>query len=411
MFFLERPPRYLLFTAWLCCACVALAEEMPLSVLDARADVSADASPQSIAEAELDALYLSGFNALLHGELAQARQAFRSLLERSDASGHYHLVAEEYLKYIAALQLPEEEARRAKELEGRVRNLAATTASQKPETLDTPQQGPLNDGKISLLVYNTLAGLFTGIYADILFELEGRAVVVPPALMTAAGFLLTQRAYAHTPMPSGNSLFLRSVSIWGGLNGFLLSTERLNEPKDSLGVTVFGGLAPLLASSWALRNKVVHDGFVAAVNSGGMWLGASGFLLNYIAKSPLESQDATIIGADVGIAAATLLWQRFPISRANAALLDVGALMGGLAVPAVLYVSIGKEPGPRFYTSAMLVGGWAGLAASYVLQEPLLRKMPAFEKFAQGELPMPMLTAAPNAKGGVDPVLSLVGRF
>ena len=168
-----------------------------------------------------------------------------------------------------------------------------------------------------------------------------------------------------------------------------------------------GGLWSTLVGGWtgqalgvlsaAHANRTA--GQVSLMNAGGVWLGAEALLvikaLGVREGYALWGTVAADAGLLTGYALATYTASGRRMSRARARWLDLGALAGGLAAPAALFMVWGPEDIERaWYLSAIAVGVPVGLGVAWHLTRDMDAGAPAATAGDAAPLMLPLVSGA-----------------
>lgn len=228
-------------------------------------------------------------------------------------------------------------------------------------------------GRARLVVGATGYGLWAGIAADVLLEIEdARASVVPPLVGVGLGLGASLLATSEGEITAGQAWTVITGLDYGTYSGLLLAgAAEWDESRQVVGVALGSGLlggALGAAAASALRPTA---GDAEVVRSGGLWGFASAGLLA-VAIAPDEEPSLLgmmLAGMDGGLLAGALLADRYAVSRSRMLLGDVGALAGGVAGlgAGILAVGSPSESERRAIAVTSLVGLHLGLGLSLFL--------------------------------------------
>jgi hypothetical protein len=276
-------------------------------------------------------------------------------------------------------------------------------AMPKPsEATDVGNSTPSVDrsGRARLVVGATAYGLWVGIAADVLLEVDdARASVVAPLLGVGAGLGLSLLATAEGEVTKGQAWTVITGLDYGTYSGLLLAgaIEATDEAKDVVGVALTTGLVGGGIGTIAATSFRPTAGDAEVVRSGGLWGFSSAALLALIVQP--EDEQTTLgmmlAGMDAGLLTGAVLASESSVSRDRMLLGDAGALAGAVAGVGlgVLVVDTPSEGEGRAVALSTLVGLYAGLGLSLYLT----RDMPdetsaeATQARADGHEPPPAL--------------------
>lgn len=222
-------------------------------------------------------------------------------------------------------------------------------------------------GRTQMLAYSTIAG------ASVLAgSLAGSSTSV--ATIGAIGGLAIGGVAGYVAIPEDVSLGTSSATITGSIGGGSIGTllalaiagEDGNEyigPSLAIG-TALGGAAGFYAGT----TINLSAGDAALVNTGMVWGGVYGGLFAAVFDNP-ETIDYSLTAGGVGLGLITsgLLVRSFSISRAHAALIDLGGV-GGLVLSAGVRSLIDQEDASsERQANFALAGATIGLAGAALL--------------------------------------------
>jgi hypothetical protein len=270
-------------------------------------------------------------------------------------------------------------------------------------------------GRKQFLIYGLVAGGFTGGSLAGAQE-NGFYTLVAVGGGAAAGFA---GAYFGTPdnLSLGtSSLTITSSAVGGGFGAGVASmfTNDGNTASPVIGIGVVAGGA---AGYYFGERFHVTPGDAAVINSGAIWGSLTGALLavsfvsgNVTSSTKLSDNDRRVAGGIVmtGLAMGTtggVLLQRYvTVSRAHAALVDTGGIVGIVAALAGLqiYNRVSGADTSDERTSNVALGG---MAAGLVIGGVLTRHMDEQINLT------PTLGTAATAGGGTTTTLGVGGSF
>ena len=227
----------------------------------------------------------------------------------------------------------------------------------------------MQEGRGRLVFWSSLYGIWLGIAADVLFDINGsRSVILPPLLGMGAGLGLSLALTADVPISAGQAWTIITGLDYGSFNGALWAGSFDLSSKGVVGTTVAFGLAAASAGVLIADAKNPTPGDIELVRSGLLWGTVGGFLAlaAFSPDSGLSQTSAlrgTALMMDVGFIAGMGLAANFDLSRNRVLIIDAGALGGtmtGLGI-AWLMLSTTSDSGHVLAGSALagLIGGIA----------------------------------------------------
>jgi hypothetical protein len=236
-----------------------------------------------------------------------------------------------------------------------------------------PEEGVDRSGRARLVVGATGYGLWSGIAADVLLEIDdARTSVVPPLVGVGVGLGASLLATSEGEITRGQAWTVITGLDYGTYSGFLLAgAAEWDEAKQIVGVALGSGLLGGAIGSGVAHYLRPTAGDAEVVRSGGLWGFASAGLLAAAIDPDDEQQLLGIMlaGMDGGLLTGALLADRYAISRSRMLLGDTGALAGGVAGLGVGILAVGGPTGDegRVVAIASLIGLHAGLGLSLYL--------------------------------------------
>ena len=241
--------------------------------------------------------------------------------------------------------------------------------------------GPSRAGRAEALITATTFGFYQGLAGtgllydydvlkdeeDILFTGAGLTLVSTVGTYFGAA-AVTDRFGVNEAQAS---MFSASV-FWAVLNGASGAVVTDSGLSGALWSTLVGGWTGQALGVLSAAHADRTAGQVSLMNSGGVWLGAEALLLMKAVGVregyALWGTVAADAGLLTGYALATYTASGRRMSRTRARWLDLGALAGGLAAPAALFMVWGPEDNERaWYLSAIAVGVPVGLGVAWQL--------------------------------------------
>jgi hypothetical protein len=231
-------------------------------------------------------------------------------------------------------------------------------------------------GRRQLLGYATVGGgAAVGLVAGA--TENGGIVLGGIGVGLAAGFFGTYFATPKDIALGTSSLTITSSLIGGTLAG---STAVLVTPHERAWAPAIGGglLAGAAVGYYAGRGFRVRPGDAAVINSGALWGTATGTLFYRSFKADRQIGAGLVLsGLGMGTVGGVLITRLFNVSRARAALIDVGGVVGifiGLAIDNVVTESQGATAADEERATNYSLGG---MAAGLLVAGILTRNMDA----------------------------------
>lgn len=314
--------------------------------------------------------YDEAFAALLAGRMATAIAGFDRVA--TAATGDLAASAAELGRLARQLQ-----ARR-------VRFVVAAAPSDPPATApitDAPDDGDQkSSGRVSFVVYSTLAGIYAGAtLVDVSDVDDFRTGTLMLVGSTGAGFLASWLASRDRDISPAMADSYATGLLVGVGNGLLLASPLgLDSSEEVLGIGLAGmavGGALGLGISDRARPTVGQSIFVSTM--GVMGFATTGLGMLVVANDNLDEDVALGLlagGLDAGAAAGMAIAPRLTWSRSRARLTQLGALLGGLAglgVAAIITGEPDSDSEARLMAAATLGGMWAGFGAAVKLTDDM----------------------------------------
>jgi len=232
--------------------------------------------------------------------------------------------------------------------------------------------------KAQALLFATTFGFYEGLALTYLMSehdlLDGGELVSLGALLTLATTLgsavVTNYVVDTYGVNRAQTTMFNSSLFWAVLNGATLGVEG--------DFTATGNITTTLAAGWTgqamgillARNVKRTAGQADAMNSAALWSGAEASLL-LGALTPKGGSLYLTLGtgiADAALLASAYLVKDSAISSSRVRMFDLGALCGGLAGPAALFMAWGPEDYVRAsYLTSIALGIPIGISVAWYL--------------------------------------------
>lgn len=244
----------------------------------------------------------------------------------------------------------------------------------------TPALAQETEGRAEALIAATGFGLYQGIAITLLLDdadllpddFEDRLALGAGLILTttAGSYLLADWVTEAYGVNEAQARMVNSSLFWALLNGAALSVGVDFGSEEALWTSLVSGwtgqgLGVLLAA-----NVDRTPGQVGLMNTVATWSGAEAAVIMGALEVDAEAGYFTVpaLVADVGLLAGSWLASRVRISDSRARMLDLGALAGGLAGPAALFMVWGPEDNlQNWYLGAVAVGIPAGIGLAWHL--------------------------------------------
>jgi hypothetical protein len=227
-------------------------------------------------------------------------------------------------------ELPGGKYRLYAEANGRVtvsRDLEVLADKDTPISLDLPPVPQF--GRRQLIAYATVAGSVAG--GTIAGASENPGIILSGVGAGLAGGFYA--AYYATPhdIPLGTSSLTITSSLVGGmlsLNTATLLTDDANVRLPAFGTGLIVGAG---VGYYAGSRTHITPGDAAVINSGAIWGTATGTLFAVSFEADNKTSSGLVLsGLGMGTLGGVLVTRYFHVSRARAALIDVGGIIGTL---------------------------------------------------------------------------------
>jgi len=223
----------------------------------------------------------------------------------------------------------------------------AAAAEARARLERTPGRGAASGGRVELVVFTTLYGLWLGVAVPAAFGADEPEPYGIGLLLGGPAGLLSGLSYSRSrPLSEGQARAITFGGMWGTWQGFgwaevLDVGESLqcngdvcfsdSSAEEKFTATIAGGLAGILTGA-VISRKPISPGVATTVNFGALW--GTWFGLATGAIADLDDDDllaATLIGGDAGLLSMALLAPRWNLSRNRARLISISGVIGGLA--------------------------------------------------------------------------------
>ena len=258
---------------------------------------------------------------------------------------------------------------------------AALRTARLAALLAAPAQAKPTDGRAEALIAATAFGLYEGIALSILldeydllpgsgFEAELTSAFLLTGLTTAGSFLVADAVIDTYGVNEGQARIVNSSFIWALMNGTALSIGADFGSEEALWTSLVSGWTGQGLGILLAANVDRTPGQVGLMNTIATWSGAETALIMGAFELRPDSTFFTVptLAADIGLLAGSYIASKVRISDSRARMLDLGALAGGLAAPAALFMLWGPEENlQNWYLGAVAIGIPAGIALSWHL--------------------------------------------
>jgi len=234
-------------------------------------------------------------------------------------------------------------------------------------------------GRAEALILSTAFGFYEGIALSVLLDENDLFPDGDDAIVAGAGLTLLTTgatfgaAWWITEKYGVNEAQARLVTssfFWTMLNGGMVSNGVDLDFEDTLWTTLVSGWTGQALGVLLATNVDRTPGQVGLMNTVATWSGAEALVIMGAFEIDADKGYFTVptLVADIGLLTGAWLASRTNISESRARLLDLGALAGGLAGPAALFLAWGPEENMQnWYLGAVAVGIPAGIATAWYL--------------------------------------------
>ena len=250
-------------------------------------------------------------------------------------------------------------------------------------TTPTPvQAGPKNqDGRPEALIFATTFGFYEGVAATWLLAEhdilpDGEDIIGWGSLLTltttGGTFALANHVTKKYGVNEAEGSMFNSSLFWAVLNGVGGTVAADADADTMLWSTLVSGWTGQAVGILLAANVDRTPGQVGLMNTTSTWVGGETLVILGAAGADKGYSLVGTLAVDAGLGLGILLSQPGMLGRGISAertrLLDLGALCGGLAGPAALFMVWGPEDHLReWYLGAVAVGIPAGLAMTWHL--------------------------------------------
>lgn len=283
-----------------------------------------------------------------------------------------------------------------------MRRALATTCAALLLAAGPASAGKPQTGRAEALVFATGFGFYEGIATTMLLHehdlldsneglLFGGAFIT---LLTTGGSYFGAAAVTNAyGVNEAQASMFNSSLFWAVLNGTGGSVALEADTSDFLLTTVTTGWAGQAIGVLTAANADRTAGQVGLMNTVATWTGAEALLIMGAAHAGEGYSLYGTLAADVGLGLGLVLSSKGMlgrgISQERTRLLDLGALAGGLAGPAALFMVYGPEDDIRtWYLSAVAIGIPIGIGTAWYLTRNYDRAAPAEETAAEKAVPL-----------------------
>jgi hypothetical protein len=225
-----------------------------------------------------------------------------------------------------------------------------------------------NEGRGRLVLWSSLYGIWLGIAADIMFEIDSeRAVIVAPMVGLGAGIGLSLAATRSFQISVGEAWTIITGLDYGTFNGALWAGGLDMSDKGVVGTAVATSIAATSVGVLVANAKSPSAGDIELVRSSLLWGTVGGFLTTIVINPDVSSTSAfkaVAASMDAGFVVGVALANTFDVSRNRMLLIDAGALAGGLFGAGIAWLALGTDNSGRGLAGAALGGMLGGIAIS-----------------------------------------------
>ncbi len=236
---------------------------------------------------------------------------------------------------------------------------------------------PEAEGRFSTVAWTTVGSVAAGIKLGEMLELEdARSNVLVAMTLTGTGLAGSILATRNTTiMPTTASLYGTGL-VAGGLTSWQAANIAELSPSTASGLTIAGSVAGGMLGYWAGNRSQLSLGSASLVRSSLMW----GTLIGVLMIPTLEpastrlKSSVMLAGSAGGLSIGAISAGMTDISRARVQLMNLGALVGGLAFGGLGIAILDEKPAalaPLFVPPMAIVGVLAGGALSLLLTNEL----------------------------------------
>jgi len=225
-----------------------------------------------------------------------------------------------------------------------------------------------NEGRGRLVLWSSLYGIWLGIAADIMFEIDGdRAVIVAPLIGLAGGLGLSLLATRDTQLSVGEAWTIITGLDYGSINGALWAGGLDFSDKGVVGTAVATSVAATSVGVLVASSYSPSAGDIELVRSGLLWGTVGGALATFVVAPDASSKSAfkaIAASMDLGFLVGVGLAKSFDVSRNRMLIIDAGALTGGLFGLGIAWLAAGANNNGRGLAGAGLAGMLTGIGVA-----------------------------------------------
>ena len=283
-----------------------------------------------------------------------------------------------------------------------MRRALATTCAALLLAATAAHAGKPQTGRAEALIFATGFGFYEGIATTMLLHehdiidsgeglLFGGSLIT---LLTTGGSYFGAAAVTNAyGVNEAQASMFNSSLFWAVLNGTGGSIALDADTSDLLLTTVTTGWAGQAIGVLTAANADRTAGQVGLMNTVATWTGAEALLIMGAANAGEGYSLIGTVAADAGLGLGLVLSSKGMfgrgISQERTRLLDLGALAGGLAGPAALFMVYGPEEDIRtWYLSAVAIGIPIGIGTAWYLTRHYDRTAPAEDVAAENAVPL-----------------------
>jgi hypothetical protein len=225
-----------------------------------------------------------------------------------------------------------------------------------------------NEGRGRLVLWSSLYGIWLGIAADIMFDIDGdRAVIVAPLIGLAGGLGLSLLATSDTQLSVGEAWTIITGLDYGTINGALWAGGLDFSDKGVVGTAVATSVAATSVGVLVASARSPSAGDIELVRSGLLWGTVGGALATFVIAphaSDTAAFKAIAASMDLGFLVGVGLANTYDLSRNRMLIIDAGALTGGLFGLGIAWLAAGANNNGRGLAGAGLAGLLTGIGVA-----------------------------------------------
>lgn len=216
-------------------------------------------------------------------------------------------------------------------------------------------------GRAELAVFSTLYGLWAGGLITYLGDgLDDSDMLLTSTLFAGAGLAASLTATAGREITEGRARLVSMGGTWGTVNAAAWGVQAGLTEKPLVTTMLVAGLAGIGAGA-TLFEEAPDPGYLALVNTAGLWSAYATGMLLVLAESDATGEDnfaMIVAGADLGLIATAWAAQDVQISQGRVRLIDLGGFLGTLGTGGIL---LATEPDSSTAGGVLLAGTTAGI--------------------------------------------------